>query len=312
MTTYALEPLNLAQRLEVYLSASIADSTRRAYASDCKEYLRWCELHGCTPASLTSAQLSLYITALAETHAVATITRRLAAINELYRQYQLQSPVEGHEVRTVLRGIRRVKGVKQQAKQAILLYSLDRMLFFSPETPMGLRDKTILLLGFAGGFRRSELVALKRSDIQLVREGAVVTVQRSKTDQEGQGAIKAIPYGRNPMLCPVSHLEALLKLRLLDGTVFTKAVKGGRLTDEPLTAQSVALIVKKYARFAGLDVGTLSAHSLRAGFATQAALNGATDREIMNQTGHRSRAMVDRYIRTANIWAENGATKLGL
>jgi site-specific recombinase XerD len=311
MSSTSLQPFELTQRLEVYLSASISESTRRAYASDCKEYLRWCELNSYTPASLTSAQLSLYIAALAESHAVATITRRLAAINELYKQYNLRSPAEGHEVRTVLRGIRRVKGVKQTGKQALLLESLERMLNLSPHTPQGLREKTILLLGFAGGFRRSELVDLQVEDVQFVREGALVTVRRSKTDQEGKGMIKAIPYGRNVELCPVTHLQQLIGFRG-KGHIFTKAIKGGKLTDHPLTAQSIALIVKRYAKLAGLEAESLSAHSLRAGFATQAAMNGASDREIMNQTGHRSRAMVDRYIRTANIWAENGANKLGL
>jgi site-specific recombinase XerD len=311
MNTTALQADHLSQRLEQYVIASVAPSTRRAYASDIRDYLRWCEQQNHVAASVCGGDLALYVTQLAETHAVSTITRRLTAINELYKQYKLSSPVDTPEVKLVVRGIRRVRGVAQRGKQALLLDAIGAMLTHVPDTAVGLRDRTILLLGFAGGFRRSELVALSVEDIEFVREGALVTVRRSKTDQEGRGMVKAVPYAMRQALCPVTHLQQLVELRD-KGHLFTQAVKGNRLTESALTAQSVALIVKRYAKLAGLNADDLSAHSLRAGFATQAALNGASDREIMNQTGHRSRAMVDRYVRVANVWRENGANKLGL
>ena len=174
-----------------------------------------------------------------------------------------------------------------------------------------LRDKSILLIGFAGGFRRNEIVSLDFEDLDFVIEGLKITVKRSKTDQYGEGLIKGLPYFENKMYCPVTTLKKWLNVsKIKDGALFRRFTKGSKLTKSRLTDQTVALIIKEYLNLAGINSTNYSGHSLRSGFATSAAESGAEERSIMAMTGHKSTEMVRRYIKEANLFKNNALSKI--
>jgi integrase len=215
-------------------------------------------------------------------------------------------------VSEVLHGIRREKGVAQVGKAALLTADVRTMIERLPNSLLGKRDAALLLLGYAGGFRRSELAGLLVSDIEFCEEGLRVHLRRSKTDQEGQGRKIGIPYGSDPQTCPVRALRRWLTAAgIVEGALF-RAVMHGRVSEKAFIPQVVALVVKRHCKAAGLDYAKFAAHSLRAGLCTQSALNGASERSIMKQTGHRSVQMVRRYIREGSLFRENSAGKLGL
>ena len=188
------------------------------------------------------------------------------------------------------------------------------MLAQVPDTLSGLRDKSLLLLTFAGGLRRSELVALTVEDAVYFPEGVVITIRSSKTDQERAGQKVAIALGKNPDTCPVRSLRAwLLKGGITTGPLFRGVNRWGQVQTEALTDQVVALLVKKYAQLAGLDASLFSGHSLRAGLVTSASrIAGVDERLIMKQTRHKSEAMVRRYIRDGNLFNQNISGMVGL
>jgi integrase len=182
-----------------------------------------------------------------------------------------------------------------------------------PENLLGKRDRAFLLLGFAGAFRRSELVSLDVADVETNREGIVVTLKRSKTDQEGQGRRVGIPYGSNAVTCPVRALNEWLEASAITaGALFRSVNRHGQLRSERLSDKAVALVVKRSAEAAGLDASQYAGHSLRSGLATSAAQAGVSERAIMAQTGHKSLNMVRRYIREGSLFRENAAAKIGL
>jgi integrase len=187
------------------------------------------------------------------------------------------------------------------------------MVNVTDESMIGIRDRALILLGFAGAFRRAELVGLNVMDLDFNRDGLTITLRRSKTDQEGQGRRVGIPYGSNPETCPVRVLQWWLdQAAITDGPVFRSLTRHGRVRPDRLSPGDVARVVKKLAVRAGLDSAKYAGHSLRAGHATSAAASGASERSIMNQTGHRSVEMVRRYIREGSLFRENSGGKLGL
>jgi integrase len=201
----------------------------------------------------------------------------------------------------------------QKGKAALLTDALRSLMNAIPDTPLGRRDAALLLVGFAGAFRRSELVALTVSDIDFCHDGARVRLRRSKTDQDGQGRVIGIPYGSNPQRCPVRSLRRWLDIAAItEGPLFRSVDRHGNIGAFALTDQVVAKVLKRYCADAGLDAAQFGAHSLRAGMATQAAINGASERSIMKQTGHKSVTMVRRYIRDGELFRDNAATRLGL
>jgi integrase len=207
----------------------------------------------------------------------------------------------------------RTLGVATVQKAPALTADIRAMVDATDANLIGLRDRALILLGFAGAFRRVEIVNLNDEDLDFSRDGLTVTLRRSKTDQEGQGRKIGIPYGSNPETCPVRTLQAWLEqARITDGPVFRSLNRHGRVRMDRLSAVDVARIVKKLAKRAGLDPAKYAGHSLRAGHATSAAASGASERSIMNQTGHRSVQMVRRYIREGSLFRENSAGKLGL
>ena len=258
--------------------------------------------------------VGLYLTDRAAVLKPSTLSRRLAAISVAHRQAGHHLDTRAPQVRDVLTGIRRSKtkeGVTTTKKTAALSDDLRAMVGTLPETPAGRRDRALLLLGFSGAFRRSELVALDRADIAIRKEGLAVTIRRSKTDQEGAGRSVAICYGSDPATCPVRAVTAWLAL-VGDGPVFRAVGKSGRIGAERLSDKAVALVVKRSAEAAGRDPAAYAGHSLRSGFATTAARNGAGEAAIMRQTGHRSLTVLRGYIREGGLFTDTAAAKLGL
>jgi site-specific recombinase XerD len=297
-----------------YVQQAKAPATLRAYRVDWNAFTAWCEAAGLAALPATPSTVALFVAAEADTgRKVATIGRRLAAIAKAHQAAGFDSPasLKHAAVAEVWHGVRRVKGVAQTAKAPAVVDTLRAMVGQLPDSLLGVRDRALLLLGFAGAFRRSELVGLTVEDVAIQRDGLVVTLRRSKTDQEGQGRKVGIPFGSRPETCPVRAVQAWLEAAHPAGLLFCSINRHGQ-AGAALTAQSVALVVKRYAAAAGLDAAQFAGHSLRAGLATAAAVAGVSERAIMAQTGHRSAAMVRRYIRDGNLFRENAAAGVGL
>lgn len=308
-------PAELEELLEAaheYVRSSRAANTVRAYQSDWRAFSSWCEHRQRRPLPAEPETICLYLVALARTgaHAV-TIQRRLAAISQAHGAAgHLPSPTSDWRVREVMKGIRRRHGVAPRQQKAPLTGGRLRLLVeLTPaQSQTGLRDRALLLVGHLGAFRRSELVALDREDVEEVPEGLMLRLQRSKTDQEGEGTWKAIPRRDDPQLCPVRALRTWLEAaEIMAGPIFRPINRHGQVLPRRLSDRSVALIVKRACERAGLDPASFAGHSLRSGFATAAAQGGASERAIMAQTGHRSAQMVRRYIRQATLFEENAA-----
>jgi integrase len=261
----------------------------------------------------TADTVALYLTNLASTHKPATLSRRVAAILQAHQIAGLESPTSSCKVRLVMAGIRRTKGTAQNAKTPVLIGDLRRFVEQLPGTLIGVRDRALLLIGFAGAFRRSELVALDRTDVELTREGLIVTIRRSKTDQGAAGRKVGIPYGCNPDTCPIRSFQNWIEHSgINDGPLFRPINRHGQMADRRLSDEAVAGVVKKYACSVGLAAPSFAGHSLRSGLATSSAAAGASERAIMNQTGHRSLTTLRRYIRDGNLFRENAAAVVGL
>ena len=284
------------------LKSSKALNTLRAYKADYKDFSRFCTKHGFKLMPTEPKILSLYLTHLSQTSKFSTLKRRLASISVIHK-------LSGHYIDTKhpmitenLMGIKRVKGSYQKAKKPILINELKLIIDVinkDKNEKRRIKNKALILVGFAGGFRRSELVEILFEDIDFVTEGVKIFIKRSKTDQSGEGMIKAIPYFPNSEYCPVISLKNWLK---------KSDIKSGKIFD--ISDRSVALIVKKFTAIAGLDSNKYSGHSLRSGFATSAAELGAEERSIMAMTGHKTTQMVRRYIQEANLFKNNALNKI--
>lgn len=299
--------------LRGYLDASLAGSTRRGYAADLAHFTTWCADHQLASLPAESATVARYLADLATNgYAVATLARRVASISAAHQARDLDTPTKSLAVRKVLAGIRRTHGVAQHAKAPVLPSDLVAMLAqLDLATPRGLRDRALLLLGFAGALRRAELVALTVADVQQRTQGLVITIRQSKTDQEGAGAELGIPKGRDKALCPVRALDAWLKAAAIaDGPLFRPITRHGQIKPTALADVEVWRLVKRLAEACGLDPADYGGHSLRAGLATAAAQAGAEERDIMRQTRHKSERMVRKYIRHAKLFDNNAADGL--
>jgi integrase len=218
-----------------------------------------------------------------------------------------------NEVASVWSGIRRTYGVVQVGKSALLTDDIRHMIEGLPDTLRGLRDASLLLVGFASAMRRSELASLLVSDLEFCEEGLKLHIRRSKTDQEGKGAIVGICFGANPQTCPIRATKRWLTAAGIEsGFVWRAVLKGGRLQKSRMAGDSIGLLVKRAAASIGLDTAKFAGHSLRAGFVTQASRAGVSESSIMRTTRHRSIAMVQRYCREVDVWRNNAGAKLGL
>ena len=312
--TTEIGPLaEIADRASEFASHSKAASTVRAYRCDWTHFQSWCKAHGQSSLSATPETVALYVTDLASTHKTATITRRISAISQAHQIAGFDTPTKSSQVRLVMAGIRRTKGTAQAAKTPVLVDDLKRMISRLPGNLLGVRDRALLLIGFAGAFRRSELVALDVADVAVTRDGLVIIIRRSKTDQEGEGRKLGVPYGSNPATCPVRALQDWLQqCCYTEGPLFRPVDRFGKVASIRLSAAAVADIVKRYANAVGLKASDFAGHSLRSGLATSAAMAGASERSIMNQTGHRSVNTVRRYIRDGSLFRENAVAVVGL
>jgi site-specific recombinase XerD len=319
-----MTPVPAPQTLDVTLSDSIrkytrhakAPATRKGYRSDLAHFAAFCQAQNVPALPATPSTVAAYLVSLADAgFKPATLSRRLASIAKAHSAAQLDSPTSMKHavVKEVWAGIKRTVGTAQTAKAAATVDYLKLMLAHVPDTLSGLRDRAVLLLGFAAALRRSELVALEVEDVHYVPEGLVLTIRGSKTDQERAGQKVAIALGTTTETCPVRSLRAwLLAAGISSGPLFRAVNRWEQVQAKPLTDQVVALLVKRYAELAGLDSAVFSGHSLRAGLATSAALAGATERVIMRQTRHKSEAMVRRYIRDGNLFSQNVSSLVGL
>ena len=287
------------------LRNSKSANTIRAYQSDYNDFSLFCSKNGFQAMPTQPKILALYITHLSSYSKYSTLKRRLASISILHK-------TKGHYIDTKhpiimenLMGIKRVNGSNQKGKKPLLINDLKVLIEAIHQSKekdfRKTRDKALVLIGFSGGFRRSELVDVEYEDIEFVSEGVKIFVKRSKTDQSGEGMTKAIPYFNNKNFCPVKSLKNWIEVsELKKGKIFN------------ISDKSVALIIKKYANYAGLDGHRYAGHSLRSGFATSTAESGAEERNIMAMTGHKSTEMVRRYIKEANLFKNNALNKIKL
>lgn len=307
-----LVPPSLEQARE-FARHSKAENTLRGYRSDWRDFCQWCEGQATCPLPASPEAVAAYIAECAGRLKVGSIQRRLNAIAEAHKATGAESPTSAGIVRNTLKGIKRKFGTASVQKAPVLTSDIRAMVASTDTGLIGLRDRALILLGFAGAFRRSEIVGLDVQDCAFGKDGLTVTLRRSKTDQEGQGRKIGIPYGSNPETCPVRTLQGWLEqTALAEGPLFRSVNRHGKVLARRLSPPDVARIVKKLAKQAGLDPAKYAGHSLRAGHATSAAACGASERSIMNQTGHRSVQMVRRYIREASLFRENSAGRLGL
>jgi integrase len=295
-----------------YIRASKAESTLRGYQSDWRHFC-WCESHGLHALPASPETVATYIAECAGRLKVGSLQRRLNAIAEAHKVVGLEPPTHTAIVRNTLKGIRRTAGTAQSQKAPTLTDDIRAMVDTTDAGTIGARDRALILLGFAGAFRRSEVVGLDVEDCAFGKDGLTVTLRRSKTDQTGAGRKIGIPYGSNPETCPVPTIQSWLeRAGISTGPLFRSINRHGHVLPGRLSGIDVARIVKKLAEQAGLDAAKYAGHSLRAGHATSAAIARASERSIMNQTGHRSVQMVRRYIRDGNLFRENSAGRLGL
>lgn len=281
---------------------SIAQSTRIAYDSDLRHFAAW---GGNLPA--VPAMIASYIAAYAGVLAVATITRRVATLSKAHQAMGEENPCQSALVKATLRGLRRKQGTAQKQAKPLLKDELFAILGPMGDSMKDVRDRALLLLGFAGGFRRSELVGLDVADIEMVRQGIIITLRHSKTDQEGAGRKIGIPHGRTQH-CPVAALTAWLdSAGITQGAVFCPVTRYGHLQPVRLSGDAVSEVIRERLAAIGMDTNGYSGHSLRAGFATSAAQAGVSTLKIRQQTGHASDAMLGRYIRDGEMFIGNAA-----
>ena len=300
------------------LEHSKAPNTIRAYQSDFSDFQFFCAKNGFRSIPSEPKVVSLYLTHLSTKDAkMSTLKRRLVSIGVIHK-------LKGHYLDTKhpaiienIMGIKRRKGSIQKGKKPILINHLKQLIDVideqNNEDIKKLRDRSIILIGFSGGFRRNEIVSLDYDDLDFVEEGLKIQIRRSKTDQFGEGSVKALPYFNSSKYCPVISLKNWIEISKIEsGPLFRRFVKGSKLSKNRLTDQTVALLIKEYLKLAGIESKNYSGHSLRSGFATAAAESGAEERSIMAMTGHKSTDMVRRYIKEANLFKNNALNKMKL
>jgi site-specific recombinase XerD len=308
----------LQQETLLNLQNSKANNTVRAYKSDFNDFGLFCSKNGFRSLPSEPKIVSLYLTYLSTRDVkMSTLKRRLVSIAVIHK-------LKGHYLDTKhpsiienMMGIKRRKGSIQKGKKPLLINNLKNIINVIDKEKIEeikkLRDRSIILIGFSGGFRRNEIVTLDYEDLDFVQEGLKIRVKRSKTDQFGEGIIKGLPYFDNSQYCPVVSIRKWLEISKINtGPIFRRFTKGSKLSENRLSDQTVALLIKDYLKIAGIESRNYSGHSLRSGFATSAAESGAEERSIMAMTGHKSTEMVRRYIKEANLFKNNALNKIKL
>ena len=298
------------------LQSSKAVNTVRAYRSDFNDFGLFCAKNGFKSMPSEPNVVAMYLTYLSTKEMrMSTLKRRLVSIGIIHK-------LKGHYLDTKhpsiienMMGIKRRKGSIQRGKKPLLINYLKAIINVIDETKnqeiKKLRDRSIILIGFSGGFRRNEIVSLDYEDLDFVEQGLKINVRRSKTDQFGEGFKKALPYFDSPEYCPVVSLKKWIDVsKIKSGALFRRFNKGSKISENRLTDQTVALLIKEYLGLAGIDNKNYSGHSLRSGFATTAAESGVEERSIMAMTGHKTSEMVRRYIKEANLFKNNALNKI--
>ena len=298
------------------LQHSKASNTVRAYNSDFNDFGLFCVQNGFKQLPSDPKIISLYLTHLSTKNIkMSTIKRRLVSIGVIHKLKGYYLDTKHPSIIENIMGIKRRKGSIQKGKKPLLINNLKSIINVidnqKNEEIKKLRDRTIILIGFSGGFRRNEIVSLDYEDLDFVQEGLKINVKRSKTDQFGEGSTKGLPYFDNSKYCPVVSISKWIEIsKISSGAIFRRFTKGSKLSEKRLTDQTVALLIKEYLKLANIDSKNYSGHSLRSGFATSAAESGAEERSIMAMTGHKSAEMVRRYIKEANIFKNNALNKI--
>ena len=298
------------------LKSSKAINTVRAYKSDFNDFSLFCAQNGFKTLPSDPKVISLYLTHLSTKDIkMSTLKRRLVSIGVIHKLKGYYLDTKHPSIIENIMGIKRRKGSIQKSKKPLLINNIKKIINVIDQQKIEeikkFRDRTIILVGFSGGFRRNEIVSLNYDDLDFVPEGLKINIKKSKTDQFGEGFKKALPYFDNSKYCPVVSLKKWIDItKINSGSLFRRFSKGSRLTDKRLTDQTVALLIKEYLQLAGIDSKNYSGHSLRSGFATSAAEAGAEERSIMAMTGHKSTEMVRRYIKEANLFKNNALNKI--
>ena len=307
---------SLQEETLLNLQSSKAKNTIRAYKSDFNDFSLFCAQNGFKSLPSEPKIISLYLTHLSTKDAkMSTLKRRLVSIGVIHKLKGYYLDTKHPSVLENIMGIKRRKGSNQKGKKPLLINDLKLLINVidnnNNEEIMRVRDRSIILIGFSGGFRRNEIVSLDFNDLDFVSEGLKINLKRSKTDQFGEGSVKGLPYFDNSLYCPVLSVKKWIEIsNIKSGPLFRRFTKGSKLTNNRLTDQTVALLIKKYLKLAGIESKNYSGHSLRSGFATSAAESGAEERSIMAMTGHKSTEMVRRYIKEANLFKNNALSKI--
>lgn len=319
----ALELQASLERLQAYADKAWSENTVRAYRADWEHFSEWCLNYEREPLPAAPETIGLYLGMIAPDYSLATLERRLSSISALHRERGLPNPakVSDGPLMRIWRGIVRDKTRRQDKAEPLMAKDLRLVIQNLPRDPetgqltmTALRDRAVLLVGWAGALRRSELVALTVDDVKFVSgEGVNIYIRRSKTDQEGQGLVKGLPYGDHVETCPVTALRTWMQAAgITRGPIFRRFYRGGSIGKKAITAQYVSLILKEHAERVGLSADSLSAHSLRSGFITQAVRAGKPERRIKEHSGHKSWETFNGYVKNAASFEGNPAKGIGL
>lgn len=307
------EMKELQKETKQHLFNSKSENTKRAYTSDWKQFERWCEQNEFVSLPADPETVAYFLTHLGKSLKASTIKRKMASISQRHQTAGFASPTQTPLVRGVWEGLQRSIGIKEEGKEALWLEELRQLLDgITEDRLIDVRDRALLVVGWAAALRRSELVSLDVEHVQFTRDGLLVELYKSKTDQKGEGQQVALPFGSNPMTCPVRLLEKwLTESEITSGPIFRRIDRHGNILGR-LTAQSVRLIVKKHCENIGLDPSRYGAHSLRSGFCSTAARAGKAEHQIMKQTRHKRSDSLQRYIKKVNLFDDNAASGIGL
>ena len=293
-----------------------APATLRAYKADWNHYAAWCRAAGFAPVPAAPAIVGAYLASLGDSHAPATVRRRLSAIGKMHRFNDLPWNPGHRDIQQPLQGLLRERGRAVQKAAALTLPMLRQLVATCDASARGRRDRALLLIGFAAALRRSELVALRVEDVVATQNGLRLRIRRGKTDKAGEGAELGLPRGRHAETCPVRAFEAwqaVAKRRA--GPLFRRVSTGGTVGDTALHPDAVRRILAHRAGMAGLSVESferLSAHALRVGFITEAYNKGVRDEDIMRHTRHRDLRTMRGYVRRAGLVSESPAGLIDL
>jgi integrase len=305
----------IAEQANAYAEAATADNTRRAYRAAWADFTSWCAERKLCPLPAEESSVGLYLADRASTLKRSTLGLRLAAISVAHKAKSYRLDTKAPQIANVLRGIGRTHGTAVAKKEAATLDVVRDAVraLGKDEGVKALRDRAIMLIGFAAALRRSELAAIDVEDLRFTSDGLVLTLPRRKTDQEGQGTEIGVPFGVDPQYCPVRMAQALIeRCSLKAGPLFRSVTRGGVMKALRMTDRDIARAIQGAIAAAGYDGASFGGHSLRSGFATTAGRAGVPERIIMLQTGHKSLPVLRGYIRRGSLFSENAAAMIGL